>query len=211
MAITTGTRIHCTLVMSAANQTIMNVWSYSVLEIVGVPNAAQYGEAWWNHVKAPYRALATADFGAVFKSVRVTELGNPTGEYGEFAIPTDEQTGTRANPTDADTEPLLLAAGVRLTVPSRLTRPGQKRFTFLTQTDTLNQVISAGFKTLLTTLMTTMTANMVLGAPAAGVVLVPHVVSLNADGSIRASQTVTGFVVANNPTSQVTRKIGRGI
>lgn len=211
MAISTNSKVQITLVMSAANQTMMNVWSYNVLELVGTPTAAHYGEAWWNHVKGGYRALATADFGAVFKSVRVVELGNSLGEYGEFPVPTGEQTGTRANPTDADTEPLLLAAGVRMTVPSRLTRPGQKRFTFLTQTDTLNQVLSAGFKALLSTLMTTMTTNMTLGAPAAGVVLVPNIVSLNSDGTIRAAQGVSGFVVGNNPTSQVTRKIGRGM
>lgn len=211
MAITTGSKIAVTLVMNLANQTLMNVWQYNVLELVGIPNAAQYGQAWWGHVKTNYRAISAVGLGNVFQSVRVVELGNNTGEYGEYSIPSNEQAGTRANPTDGDAEVLFVAAGVRLTVPSRLTRPGQKRFPFLTQNDTAAQQLSSAYIAILTTLMGTMTANMTLGAPAAGVVLVPSVVGLNADGTIRASQAVSGYVINTNPTSQVSRRIGRGI
>lgn len=211
MSITTGSSIAITLNMTAAGYVAQNVWSYNVLELVGTPTAANYGEAWWNHVKTNYRATCAAVWGSSFKSVRVVELGNPAGEYGEFSIPSDEQAGTRANPADSEVTPVFLAAGVRLTVATRLTRPGQKRIPFLCQSDQNSQDLSSGFKSLVETLMGTMTSNITLGAPAAGVVLVPAVVGLNTDGTIRASQAVTGFVVADKVTSQVSRKAGRGI
>jgi len=211
VAITTGSKISISLNATSAGQTIMNVWEYSVLEIVGTPTAGHYGEAWWNHVKAGYRALALAAWGQVFTSVRVSELGNPLGEYGEFAIPTGERAGTRSNPTDAESMPNFTAVGVRLSVSTRVTRPGQKRFAFLTQSDVLGEDVQAPFQTLVATLMTTMVANMTLGAPAAGVVLVPNVVGLNADGTIRGAQLVTGYAINGKVTSQVSRRFGRGI
>lgn len=211
MAITTGSRISISLIMNLHQQEVMNVWSYNVLELVGTPTAVNYGEAWWNHVKSAYRALAIAGFGNVFRSVRVVELGNSTGEYGEFPIPTGEQAGTRTNPTDAEFTPLFTAAGIRLTVGTRLTRPGQKRIPFLTQSDVVSQDLTSGFVTLLNSLMAVMKANMTLGAPAAGVVLVPSVVGLNADGTIRASQVITGYVIDTVATTQVSRRVGRGM
>jgi hypothetical protein len=211
MAISTLSKIAVSLKFTLASQSMMNVWTYNVLELVGTPNAAQYGEAWWNHVKTNYRALAASAFGPTFVSVRVSELGNPTGEYGEFAIPSGEQTGTRASSADPDTLPVFLACGVRLSVPSRVTRPGQKRFAWLQQGDVSSQSVAGTYITALTTLMGTMTANMTLGAPAAGVVLVPNVVGLNADGTIRASQGISGFIIDTVATSQVSRRQGRGI
>lgn len=211
MAITTGSKISVSLIQGNFNQFQMNVFTYNVLELVGTVNAAQYGEAWWNHVKNNMRALSATGLGALFKSVKVAELGNSTGEYGEFAIPAGEQTGTRSAPTDADAEAPFMSAGVRLTVATRATRPGQKRFGFITQHDSQNGSLGSAYQALLVTLMGTLTTNMTLGAPAAGVVLVPHVVSLNSDGTIRASQTITGYRINPYVTTQNSRKFNVGI
>jgi len=211
MAISTGSKIAISLIASQSAQQCYMVWTYNVLEIIGTPTAAHYSEAWWNHVKTLYRALPVIAQGNVFLSVKTQELGNPTGEYGEYGIPIGEQVGTRANPTDSDFLPAFNAVGVRLTVGTRATRPGQKRFPFLTQNDVLSNAVQTSYITPLTTLMNLMTANMTLGAPAAGVVLVSTVVGLNADGTIRASQFVTGHKVNPTVTSQVSRKVGRGI
>lgn len=211
MAITTLSKIRISCVYNLANNVGMNTFDYNVLEIIGTPTADHYAQAWWNHVKTNYRALVGSSFGAVLMSVKVNELGNSVGEYGEYAIPLAEQTGTRSAPSDTTPAPVFNAAGVRLTVGTRLTRPGQKRFPFLYRDDLNSQVIASTYATPLNTLMTTLTANMTLGAPAAGVVLVPHVVGLNPDGSIRQSQLVTGFLANPNVTSQVSRKVGRGI
>lgn len=210
MAISTGSKISMSLVYNFDSQICMNVWTYNVLELVGTPTAAQYAQAWWNHVKTAYRGIAALAWGPAFVSVKCAELGNPLGEYGEFGIPTVEKTGTRTNPTDADFLPNFNAAGVRLTVGTRITRPGQKRIPFLTQNDVLTNALQSGFITPLTALMDVMVANMTLGAPAAGVVLVPCVVGLNSDGSIRASQFVTGYLINPRVTSQVSRKVGHG-
>lgn len=211
MAITTGSRIRISLTQEIANQRLMNVWDYVVLELAGIPTAGNYAEAWWNHVKTNYRAISPSAWGNAFLSVRVSELGNPEGEYGEYAIPTGERAGTRSTPTDSDAMPTYAAVGVRLAVASRLTRPGQKRFGHLTQSDIIGNAVQSGITGIINTLMGTMTSNMTLGAPAAGVVLVPAIVSLNADGTIRTHQVVTGFAISPNATTQVSRKIGRGI
>lgn len=211
MAITTLSKIRVSCVYNLANMVGMNTFDYNVLEIIGTPTADHYAQAWWNHVKTNFRALVGSSFGAVLMSVKVRELGNSVGEYGEYAIPTAEQTGTRTPPTDQTPAPVFNAAGVRLTVGTRLTRPGQKRFPFLYRDDLNSQVLATAYSTPLATLMGTLTSNMTLGAPAAGVVLVPHVVSLNPDGSIRAAQLVTGYLINQNATSQVSRKLGRGI
>lgn len=211
MAITTGSRISVSLSQISAGQVQMNVWDYIVLEIVGTPTAGNYAEAWWNHVKTNYRALAPSSWGSAFTSVKVSELGNSEGEYGEYSIPAGERTGTRATPTDSDAMPSYAAVGVRLGVATRVTRPGQKRFGFLTQSDVIGNDLQSGYNALLVTLMDTMKANMTLGSPAAGVVLVPSVVGLNADGTIRTSQVVTGYAINQKVTSQVSRRYGRGI
>nr|CRY95698.1 hypothetical protein [uncultured prokaryote] len=211
MAISTGSRISISLSQVSAGQVQMNVWDYVVLELVGTPTAGNYAEAWWNHVKDDYRAIALAAWGSTFTAVKVTELGNPTGDYGEYAIPAGERAGTRTSPTDADAMPSYTAAGVRLGVSTRATRPGQKRIGFLTQSDVLGNDLQAGFNALLVTLMDTMKTNMTLGSPAAATVLVPSVVSLNADGTIRTSQVITGYAINQHVTSQVSRRYGRGV
>jgi len=211
MTITTGSRIRISLGQVTAGQVQMNVWDYLVLELVGTPTAGNYGEAWWNHVKTAYRGLCPAIFGASFTTVRVAELGNPLGEYGEYSIPVGERDGTRSVSPDTDALPSYAAVGVRLAVATRLTRPGQKRLGFLTQSDAIGNDLQTGYNTAAVALMDVMSDTMTLGSPAAGVVLVPHVVGLNADGTIRESQVVAGYSINQKVTSQVSRRFGRGI
>ena len=101
--------------------------------------------------------------------------------------------------------------GVRLAVGTRLTRPGQKRLGFLTQSDAIGNDLQADYNTAAVALMDVMSADMVLGAPAVGVVLRPYVVGLNADGTIRTSQAVIGYSINQKVTSQVSRRFGRGV
>jgi len=211
MTIGTGSKIRVSLSQVTAGQVQMNVWDYLVLELVGTPTAGNYGEAWWNHVKTTYRGLCPAIFGASFTAVHVAELGNPLGEYGEYSIPVGERDGTRTVSPDTDALPSYAAVGVRLAVGTRLTRPGQKRLGFLTQSDAIGNDLQTGYNTAAVALMNVMSGTMALGAPAAGVVLVPHVVGLNADGTIRTSQAVIGYSINQKVTSQVSRRFGRGV
>lgn len=211
MTITSGSLVEVTLNQIAYAQTTLNVFQYEVSGSVPVAGAVAIAEAWWNHVKTPTRALVTAAFGTPFKSVRIRELNNSAGDFAEWDIPSGEQAGTRSAPADADPMPPFVAAGARLTVGTRLTRSGQKRFSYLTQSDVVSQSLQSAYITLFSSWLNTMTALMTLGAPAALCTLQPIVCRKDAAGTVLSSQAVVGYVVNQYATTQNTRKIGRGV
>lgn len=211
MPIVGGSLVRVHMVMRTFGQTAMNVWDYEVGGIETEVNAGDLAESWWNHTKGAYRALAQTFIADSFISVRVTELENVYGAAGEYAVPVGERAGTRTNQTIGDGLPPFNAAGVRLTVGSRLTRPGQKRIPFVLEGDQLDGALQSTFTTLVTNLMDVMTVSMTLGAPAALTVLTPIIVGQEASGAVRAFQPITGYAVNPSVTSQVSRKIGRGI
>lgn len=211
MAIGADSLIELTVNMLVGGSQTLNVWQYVVSQhSVGV-EAIHIAEAWWNQVKTPYRALAIANYGSVFQSVRIRELNDPAGDYAEFDVPSGEQAGNRTNPADVDVMPYHVATAVRMTVGTRLTRPGQKRFPFATQTDIIGSAVQPAWKTLVTTLMNAAVGTLTLGAPAALEVLDLIVCRKDGQGTVTASQKVSGFLVANYASSQNSRKIGRGV
>jgi len=102
------------------------------------------------------------------------------------------------------------AVGVRLSVGSRVTRPGQKRIPWLTEGDVAGPLVGAGFVAVVETLKETMTSGFVLGAPAEFCELDPIVVRKNVTGAVTAHQPITGYVVNSLLTTQVSRRVGRG-
>lgn len=211
MAIGNDSLIEVSLNMLIGAQTQLNVFTYEVGGWTSFVEPIHIAEAWWNAAKASYRGLAVSAFGTPFQTVRVRELNAPTGDYAEFDIPSGEQAGSRANPTDADLMPYHVATAARLTVGTRLTRPGQKRFPFATQQDILASSVASAWKTLIGAVLTATCTPMTLGAPAAGVTLAPIVCRKDVTGTVVASQPITGFLVANYASSQNSRKLGRGI
>lgn len=211
MAITVGSYIDIQLRYLWQGQQMMNVFSYGVFELAGIPTAVNYGEAWWNAVKTTTRAMQQSGSGDTFFSVVVRELNNPNGEYGEFDIPSGERAGTRSAPTQSNAMPTFTAAGARLTVGTRLTRPGQKRVPFLAEEDNNGGALQTSFKTLFQAWLNVITSPFVLGAPALGVTLNPIVTKRDASGTVVAAQPITGYVVNPYITSQNSRKPGRGI
>lgn len=210
MALAQFDLIEIVMNMRAQGQETLNIWQYSIQSIPVTVTAVQLAEGWWNHVKATYRALQLATQPDTFISVRVRELNDPTGDYAEFDVPTAEKLGLRANPSQNELLPSFNAAGVRLVVGSRVTRPGQKRIPFLVESDNVAGTIQASFKTLLTSHMNVMSVPMVLGAPAALTDLYPIVTKKDQFGTVSAYQFVTGYIINNNITSQNSRKVGRG-
>lgn len=208
MAIGANSLIELSVNQTFMGQTIANIWGYKVDVYVGTPNAVQIAEAWWNHVKATYRAIMPSGFGAVFRSVKITELNVSGGDYAEYDIPIAEQTGTRAS--SADQQPPFLAVGVRLVVGSRLTRPGQKRLAGVQEVDQAGGVLIPGTIAIYKTFVDVAASTIVLGAPAAGTTLIPKVFRKGAGGTILAEQTITGTIVNPNVTTQNSRKFGRG-
>lgn len=210
MAIANGSLIQISVKGAIFGQQQMNVFQYEVGGLSGPVSAVNVGQAYWNHVKATYRPLVSAGHGAAFQTVFVEEIDTIPGEYAEYAIPTGERAGTGAN-AGQGLMPPFVAAAVRLTVGTSLTRPGQKRVSGQDESDGNSSTWEASYVTKLNAWAAIIGGNMVLGAPAAAMELRPIVVKRPAIGSpVTQYQLVTGTFVNNTITSQNTRKIGRG-
>lgn len=210
MALENGSLIEIVHVGALFSQQVMTVWDFEVISITGATSAIAVAEAYWNHIKTTWRAMCVTSNGQQTLTLRVRELNNPVGEYAEFDIPSGEQAGTRTPPTQGELLPPFVAAGARLTVSTRTTRPGQKRIPNLVESDNLNGALQSAMKALVQAYLNVATFPMVLGAPAALTELSPIVCRKNAAGLVTAHQPITGYLVNNNITSQNTRKIGRG-
>lgn len=211
MAITEGTLLELSMVSTVGSNKLMNVWGYEVTGTFSGIAAVNVAEAWWNAVKTNYRALVYATAGWVYTSVLIRELNNPAGELAEFTVPTGEQQGTRTAPAAPDFLPIFNAVGMRLTVSTRATRPGQKRIWGLTESDNDSNLVSSTFLALVNTLGNQMDGPITLLSPALGMDLQPVVFRKDVAGAVTAHQNVTGHVTNSIITSQVSRRLGRGI
>ena len=211
MALVDGSLVEIALKYTILAQTCMNVFQYKVSPPVGDPGAVNLGAAWWASVKTAYRNLAVDNEGAIFQTVRVRQIDDPAGDFGEYPIPTGEKAGLRGG-TGTSAMPAFNAIGIRLTVDTRTTRPGQKRISLLKSDDVSNGAIAGGVITLAAALGALFSAQMTLGAPALLTVLTPIVCRKDpTTGAVIAHQDVKGYLVNPNATSQVSRKIGRGV
>lgn len=188
-----------------------NVFQYESVATDITISGADLAEAWWNHIKTVTRALYLASWAGVLSSVLAKDVTDPTGAYGEYGIPVGESAGTRADPVAAMPLPSFNAVGVRFSVGTRVTRPGQKRLSVLTESDSDGQLLGATMTGLVEAWADVMTAPMLLGVPALALNILPVVARKNAAGVVTASQMVTGYVVNPRITSQVSRKFGRGV
>lgn len=193
------------------DQQCENVWKYFTEGAVflGV-NAVQTAEAFWNDVKGVHRDLMYAGLGfGRFTSVVCRNLV-VGGELGEFAIPDAEQVGTRDLGDVAEMIPAYCAGGIRFTVGSTVTRPGQKRFPFLGNVDVNQNALTSGYAVLLEALAAHMDQPLTLGAPVVAGVLQPVIGGTVVAGYPTVYQDVLGHVTNPYATSQVSRKRGRG-
>ena len=211
MAIGAGSLIQVTIGGTMLANAWMNVWTFEVVGETGNPTAAEWGEAIWNDCKTNYRALVANVHTAAFQYVKVREMDSLTGEYGEFSIPSAEQVGTGG--TSATTYlPTFTAAGIRLTVATRVTRPGQKRVPGQRAEDISTHNWQAAYLTKLGTFAANMVGMGVLGIPAVTSEVKLSIVSLDrVSGLPVAHQPVTGYLVNPLVTSQVSRKAGVGV
>lgn len=210
MAVTVGHLYEVSI--KAVNQgvNIYNVFQYEALVGDASSDGADVSESWWNHVKGVWRALVVGGAGMQFLSVTTQDLSEPTGLYGSFAVPTGERQGTRTAPPQAELTPSFAAVGVRLTVGTRATRPGQKRLAGLVEEDLFGQAVHSGIISLVNAWADVVTEDMILGAPSALVTLRPVVVRRDVAGAPVTHQPVTGYLVNPFVTTQVSRKVGRG-
>lgn len=209
MAIETGSLIEVVVSGSHGGQVLANVWQFLMFSTPGGITAAQYGEALWNHWKVKYRSIPAAVFDNMFESVSVRELDSLTGDYGVYSVPASERGGTGGNGSSPSPLPLFSAVGVRMSVGTRVTRPGQKRFAGMTESDNDNGKVQERAVLAVEDLLGLVVANMTLGAPALTATLSPVIVRKDIQGLPTAYQDVIGFSVNPYMTSQVSRKVTR--
>lgn len=210
MTVAIGSFLEISLSAKWHGQTVMNVYQYRVNAWPTPATGAEVGEAWWNHVSVPYRNLVDVAYGDTFEKVIVREVDDPTGLYGEYAVPPAQRPGTRPT-TGSQGMPPFNAVSARLSVATRATRPGQKRFGWINEIDADGPYVNATFRGLVEDILDVMTVSMLLGAPAALVSLEPVVVSkAPVTGFVVAWQEITGYSINASVSSQVSRKIGRG-
>lgn len=173
-------------------------------------NAAQGAEAWWNEVKDEWRALYPSSSDVSMDSVFFQEIGGGL-EYGEYAIPTGERLGTRVATGLGDFLPAYVAVGCRLSVTTRVTRPGQKRFPFALEGDNVNGRVGDAFLALCASVAALYSTPLIMGAPVATGTLTPQIARFDrATGTLEAQQEAVGYVLNGFFTSQVSRRPGHG-
>lgn len=209
----TGDKLQIALEMRNWNQQCMNVWHYEVTGALTDVPAASIAEAWWNHVKTAYRAIATAGIPEQrFLMVHVRDADNPVGEAVSWNIPIGEQSGTRTAPgTGGDALPPYVAVTGRLGVGTRATRSGSKRFPFALEADQVNGVVAAGYVASIQACLSACTEAVILGVPALAVELVPMVRGVGASNPpVVTYQRVISTQVNTYISTQNSRKFGRG-
>lgn len=168
-------------------------------------------EAYWNDVKGAWHGIMFDELSINAIDSILGETIGGSEEFAEFPIEGDDRVGVRSTASSGAALPGTLAGGVRLTVGTRQTRPGQKRAPFIGEFDIVGNDLGEDYLEALTTWGQVFSQTRNLGSPVALAVLVPNVVSLNrASGEIVARQDVTGQVVNPYATSQVSRKRGHG-
>lgn len=167
--------------------------------------------AFWQYIKDDWRACHSTTAPDLTQSVLVEEIGGSLG-FGEYAIPISEQQGTRVVASEGSSLPPYAAVAARLTVATRVTRPGQKRFWGVTELDNNNGVLQAALLALTDALLSKWTLPIGLSTPADIVQLNAQVVHYDrVTGEPGARQMVAGYIINNNLSTQNSRKIGRGV
>lgn len=189
---------------------VRNVWHYRI-DAGASPtiNATNVAEAWWNHMKGAYRASVPTTLTDFFQRVRCESMMSPVGDAGDFSIPAAEQPGSRTPPT-GEMMPQFVACSVRLNVATRTTRPGQKRIFGMFEADSVGNSVSPTFQALALAIATVQLPQIILGAPALGLALIPIVARVPPTLPVVTFQPWQTAQVANLTSSQMTRKLGRG-
>lgn len=210
MAISDGALIEISNVGNVSGQQVRNVWQYEVTSGLPTVTAVDIAQAWWNHVKATFRALVPTSFTTAFETVEMRELNAPTGLLGAYGIPPAEQPGTRSPGAGSEALPFFNAVSIRLNVGTRTTRPGHKRICCLVETDNNSGILQSSARTPAEALGTLMVSSMTFGAPAALLVVRPIVTRKDSLGNVVAFQGIQDATVGTYISSQNSRKVGRG-
>lgn len=188
-------------------QRVQNVFHYR--NVGGAADLAASGmcEAWWNDIKAAWRGFMKTEANLIYTEV-VSIAVNGSGHYGSYLIPTGEQQGTSVRA--GEFLPTFNAANITFNPALRLVRPGSKRIAGVLESDQVNGVLTAGAQALLGAIATQVVNGFVDAATPSSWEFVIYGPA-NASRPVPVSQLVTGHSVSPNVTSQLSRKLGRGI
>lgn len=210
MAIADGHILEVSVSGHASASLVMNVIDYHVDSGAVAATAEDVGEAWWDAVKAWWRSFAVTNFTTLFQTVTVRDITDLSGPFGTFGIPLAEQAGTRTPGASGENLPNFCAVGVRLNVPTRATRPGQKRLLGINESDQSTGQLTPAAVAAAQAWGDAAVQTVTLLSPAPLVVLTPVVVSRNEDGSAGSYQNMTSATVRDQVTTQNSRKSWRG-
>lgn len=211
MTLYDGHIIEVTVSGGANGQTVANAIAYFVDAGVVGATGGDVAEAWWLTVRSWWRSVCSDAYTDFFKQVLVKDLTDLTGLYGTYSIPLAEQGGTRVAPSYTDGLPRFIALGLRLNVPTRATRPGQKRLAGFHEADQSGGLFNATVLAAAQAWGDEAVETITLPAPALLGVLTPVVVRKQLDGSAGVYQNMTSASPNVLVTSQVSRKPGRGM
>lgn len=212
MAIVPGTHLEIQIRFTYLSQKCMSRIMYEAQGAAFVTaDVVQVLEAYWNDIKTVWRALHSTSAAVGTTDELFGRELDGAGGYATYAIPTGERVGTRSAGDDGEWVAPFVDGGIRLTVGTNVTRPGQKRIPFVREADMIGNEFDSAYLTLLDNLAPKFSNFIVLGAPVAAGVLQPVVGGTIVDGIPTIFQDVVGHVVNGDLTSQVSRKKGRGI
>lgn len=175
----------------------------------------EWATAFWTNLKAAWRAFQVVDASVRTLTVLIEQIGG-TEQFGEYTIPLLEQVGLRS--ASSAILPTFNAAGIKLVPTTRVVRPGAKRFIGLREEDSNGTALEAGTKTLVDNIgiaLLNPLAYGLLSAAAADLIIYGPVLAPTEHNPAGRPDPVYSNVVSylTNPniTSQVSRKVGRGI
>lgn len=210
MTFAAGDHVKIVVKQSFLNQLVLNVFHYEMVDS-GTLTAVALAQAFWDDIKAGWRGMVTT--GVNFNQVDVYDNDDPLGEFGSYAIPLAERLGVYG----ALNFPPNIAYGFKLTVPTRVTKPGALRIVGI-RTDGVDTggTYQAAQVTVVNTFRTAFINGFRPGAAGTiGGLPVVYGAPHNASSRYPARETavyspVTDIVLQPYITTQNTRKYGRG-
>lgn len=195
-----------------APSNVANVFHYRVAS-GNAPGTtvADIASAWWNVVRTNYRNFTVQSYTTAFLTVDVEDVLSKTGLYGTWPIPVADQAGNRpvVPSTGEGFVAAFVAAGIRLNVENRLTRPGQKRVWGLSENDLNGNSLIPGALGNLQNLAASFVSNVTVNASGGGTLVLEPVVR----GTPKPGTTVSPVnrVVSASVQSSVRTQVSRRV
>lgn len=190
-------------------QQCLNVYYFQLGNAV-LGNFIDYAARWWENVGPTIRAVQN---NGVFHTKVTVENVSSGIDIAEYSIPAAEGNGTRVPASAEQRMSPFVALGVRLSVSTRFTRGGYKRYVGMNEPDWGEYgvgPIAATMQTALNNLVAALPQSVLVSSPAQNSLLIPVIARIGVDGLVAQFNAISGAKAAEALTTQNTRKVGRG-